>query len=86
MIVDTYFGGDYNCWSYGYPWMLRYLDERYKDIAGHQGLTRFVADFPRFHRAIEGARSRPWTKLDGGALASVDEVWPKVWGILLVVA
>lgn len=33
--------------------MLRYLDERYKDIAGHQGLTRFVADFPRFHRAIE---------------------------------
>ena len=22
-------------------------------IAGHQGLTRFVGDFPRFHRAIE---------------------------------
>jgi hypothetical protein len=53
MIVDTYFGGDYNRWTYGYPWMLRYLDERYKHIAGHQGLTRFVADFPRFHRAIE---------------------------------
>ncbi len=26
MIVDTYFGGDYNRWSYGYPWMLCYLD------------------------------------------------------------
>ncbi len=33
--------------------MLRYLDKRYKNIAGHQGLTRFVDDFPRFHRAIE---------------------------------
>jgi hypothetical protein len=53
MIVDTYFGGDYNRWTYGYPWMLRYLDERYKHIVGHQGLTRFVVDFPRFHRAIE---------------------------------
>jgi hypothetical protein len=53
MIVDTYFGGDYNHWSYGYPWMLHYLDKRYKHITGHQGLTRFVADFPQFHRAIE---------------------------------
>jgi hypothetical protein len=53
MIVDTYFGGDYNRWTYGYPCLLRYLDERYKHITGHQGLTRFVADFPRFHRAIE---------------------------------
>jgi hypothetical protein len=53
MIVDTYFGGDYNHWTYGYPWMLRYLDERCKHIAGHQGLTRFVAEFPWFHRAIE---------------------------------
>ncbi len=53
MIVDTYFGGDYNCWSYGYPWMLRYLNKRYKNIIGHQGLMRFVMDFPRFHRAIE---------------------------------
>jgi hypothetical protein len=26
MIVNTYFGGDYNRWSYGYPWMLCYLD------------------------------------------------------------
>ena len=53
MIVDTYFGGDYNRWTYGYPWMLRYLDERYKHVAGHQGLTRFVGNFPWFHRAIE---------------------------------
>jgi hypothetical protein len=53
MIVDTYFGGDYNRWTYGYPWVLLYLDERYKNTAGHQGLTRFVSDFPWFHKAIE---------------------------------
>jgi hypothetical protein len=53
MIVDTYFGGDYYRWTYGYPWMHGYLDEKYKNIAGHQGLTRFISDFPRFHRAIE---------------------------------
>jgi hypothetical protein len=53
MIVDTYFGGDYNCWTYAYPWTLRYLDDRYKDVVGYQGLSRFVSDFPLFHRAIE---------------------------------
>jgi len=53
MIVDTYFGGDSNRWTCGFPWMLHYLDKRYKHIAGHQGLTLFVGDFPRFHRAVE---------------------------------
>ncbi len=33
--------------------MLCTLDKRYKHVSGHQGLTRFVGDFPRFHRAIE---------------------------------
>ena len=40
------------------PWMLRYLDARYVSIVGHQGLTCFVDDFPRFHRAIEGYTQR----------------------------
>jgi hypothetical protein len=52
-IVDTYLGGDKNRWTYAYPWMLKYLDKRYANIIGHQGLTRFVDDFPRFRRAIE---------------------------------
>jgi len=52
-IVDTYFGGDKNRWVYAYPWMLRYIDTRYASVIGHQGLTRFVDDFPRFNRAIE---------------------------------
>ena len=53
MITDTYFGGDYNRWSYAYPWAIKYLDGRYKSIIGHQGLSRFVGDFPRFNRAIQ---------------------------------
>jgi len=43
MIVDTYFGGDFNHWTYGYQWMLRYLDEGYTN-AGNQGLTCFVSE------------------------------------------
>ena len=53
-IIDTYFGGDKTRWMYVYPWMLRYLDARYKNIVGHQGLSRFVSDFPKFHWAIDG--------------------------------
>ena len=52
-IVDMYIGGDYARWSYAYPWMLKYLDERYRDIIGHQGLTRVVDQFPEFALAIE---------------------------------
>ena len=33
--------------------MLFYLDNRYRNIIGHQGLLRFVDDFPRFFEAIQ---------------------------------
>jgi hypothetical protein len=52
-IVDSYIGGDTNCWTYAYPWMLKYLNKRYLNIIGHQGFTRFVNNFPRFKRAIK---------------------------------
>ena len=52
-IVDMYIGGSYARWSYAYPWMLKYLDKRYRDIIGHQGLTRVIDQFPQFARAIE---------------------------------
>jgi len=82
MIVDTYFGGDYNHWSYGYPWMLRYLDERYKHIVGHQGLTRFVADFPRFHRAIEEYVQRDHLReLVDGTMTIVPDINFMPWDI-----
>jgi len=38
-IVAMYIVGNYARWSYAYPWMLKYLDERYRDIIGHRGLT-----------------------------------------------
>jgi hypothetical protein len=40
-IVDSYISGDTNYWTYAYPWMLKYLDKRYLNIIGHQGLTCF---------------------------------------------
>ena len=45
-MVDMYIGGDYARWSHAYPWMLKYLDKRYRDIIGHQGLTRVINQFP----------------------------------------
>ena len=52
-IVDQYFGIDYSRWGLSYIWMLKYVDARYENIVGYQGLSRFVQDFPRFNEAIE---------------------------------
>ena len=46
-------GGHASRWSYGFPWIVRYVDKRYTDILGHQGLTRFVDQFPDFFDAIQ---------------------------------
>ncbi len=52
-MCDYIFGG-YACrWSYGWPWILRYIDDRYEDIIGHQGLMRYVDKFPSFFEPIQ---------------------------------
>jgi hypothetical protein len=40
-IVNTCFGGDKIRWLHVYPWMLKYLNERYNRVIGHQGLAHF---------------------------------------------
>lgn len=67
-IVNDTFGGDANKWSYAWGWMLRYLDNRYESIIGHQGLLRFRNDFPRFFEAIQREVTKPkWhQKVDDG--------------------
>jgi hypothetical protein len=52
-LVDNHFGGDYARWSYIYGETLKYVDVRYANIIGHQGLARYVNQFPEFHAAIE---------------------------------
>ena len=51
-LCDQIFGGHASRWSFGYPWILRYLDTRYEDTIGNQVLHRFVDDFPRFYNAF----------------------------------
>ena len=46
-------------WEFGFPWMARYLDRRYRNIIGHQNLLRFRHQFPRFFDAIEQFVMRP---------------------------
>ena len=53
VIVDMYFGGDYNRWSYGHRWLMFYLDHRYFSIIGHEGILRFLPQFREFRDAIE---------------------------------
>lgn len=52
-LVDTIFGGAYSRWSYGYRWMIFYLDDRYRTILGHGCLLRYLPDFMTFRNAIE---------------------------------
>lgn len=52
-IVNQYFGGGMAKWSLALKWTLSYLDNRYKNILGHQGLTRYLFQFPLFRSRIE---------------------------------
>ena len=66
-MVDDIFGGYYNRWSFGWPAIIRYLDRRYQNILGTQGILRFRDDFPRFFEAIQRYVQKPkwhWT-VDG---------------------
>lgn len=67
-LVDNVFGGEYNRWSYGYPWILKYIDHRYRNIIGHQGLLRYLKDFPKFHEAIKHyvTKAKVHHRNDGG--------------------
>ena len=51
--VNTTFGGYCHRWGYGWSWIVRYLDDRYRNILGHQGLLRFVDEFPQYFEAID---------------------------------
>ena len=46
------FGGNASWWSFGYPWILRYLDERYNRTISNEKLRHYVDDFPKFYQAI----------------------------------
>jgi hypothetical protein len=46
------FGGNASRWSFGYPWILKYLDERYDRTISHEKLRDYVDDFPLFYQAI----------------------------------
>ena len=68
-LCNNTFGGHEIRFSYGYPWMLRYLDRRYEGIIGHGGLWRYVDQFDYFHNKIERfvAEKRMHHRPDGTA-------------------
>ncbi|KAL7526095.1 hypothetical protein ACHAXR_002564 [Thalassiosira sp. AJA248-18] len=52
-LCDFLFRGHQSRWSYGWPWILEYLDIRYKNTIGNQKLCSFVDQFPQFYEAIQ---------------------------------
>jgi hypothetical protein len=47
-IRDLIFGGHPSRWSFGYPWILKYLNTRYARTISHEKLPDFVDKFPSF--------------------------------------
>ena len=46
------FGGNASRWSFGYPWIHKYLDKRYDRTIPYKKLRDYVDDFPLFYQAI----------------------------------
>ena len=47
------FGGSPKRWSIAWRWVMKYLDDRYQHVIGHQGLLRYVDQFAEFFDAIQ---------------------------------
>lgn len=60
-LCDLIFGGHASRWSYGYPWILEYLDIRYQRTLSHEKLRDFVDEFPQFFDAIQKCIQRTTT-------------------------
>jgi hypothetical protein len=46
------FGGHASQWSFGYPWILEYLDARYDRTISHEKLRDYVDQFSQFYQVI----------------------------------
>jgi hypothetical protein len=49
-LCDLIFGGHSSWWSFGYPWILAYLDDRYSRTLSHEKLCDYVHLFPEFYQ------------------------------------
>jgi hypothetical protein len=58
-LCDLVFGGNSSRWSFGYPWILVYLDMRYARTISHEKLRDFVDEFRAFYDAINRFIQKP---------------------------
>jgi hypothetical protein len=81
-MVDFYIGGDTTCWMFAYSWMLKYLNQRYVNIIGHQGLARHVDKFPAYRCTIqEYVQRNHQCKLIDGTLTIVPGINIMPWDV-----
>lgn len=60
------FGGHPSRWSFGWDWIVKYLDERYARTISHQKLEDDVDQFPEFYDAISNFMQKDTHKFHAG--------------------
>ena len=65
LLIDSIVGGRSETrWGYGYKWMVQYLDDRYSNVIGMNGVQRWVPHFPRFAEHIRTNIARDRIHID----------------------
>jgi hypothetical protein len=57
-MADKVTGGDARRWSYGYKYIVHYIDKRYEHLIGPNGMRRWITKFPEFAEKIRQAVAR----------------------------
>jgi DDE superfamily endonuclease len=86
VMAETITGGDARKWSYGYRFMVRFIDAKYRNLIGPYGLRRCVPQFGDFAEAIRRyvIQERCYIDPEDGGVHHVEEgVWfdPHTLGI-----
>lgn len=65
---DKITGGDPKRWSYGNKYIVQYIDQRYHNLIGPNGLSHWILKFPKFAEVIREAvgKTRSYVDSDTG--------------------
>jgi len=72
-MCDIIFGGStYSKWSLGFPWMVKYVDDRYQNVIGPQDLAHSLPNFDRYAKAIKDfmKKTKVHVRADGSSWIS----------------
>jgi hypothetical protein len=76
-LCELIFGDHSSRWSFVYPWILAYLDDRYSRTLSHEKLHDYIHLFPEFYQKISGFMQKTATyhNHDGTAIGRAGLNW-----------